>query len=92
MSCKGCRTNIDTSQFIRLNKCIIRTNAPKRKCSCEVCIIKPICCNQCKDFYNLLVSIFKITLSYDYKSVGPFPDQPQRNAHLLNKPYYRRIF
>jgi hypothetical protein len=88
MSCKGCKTKIDASQFIRVNKCIIRTNTPNKNCPCEVCVIKPMCSDQCEDFYNLLVSIFKISLSYDYKSVSP--DKP--TAHLIYQPYYRRLF
>ncbi len=87
MSCKGCRTKIDTSQFTRINKCIIKTNAPNRNCPCKVCVIKPMCCNQCEEFYKLLVSIFKIYLSYDYKSIGPSLDY----AYHLRTPYYRRM-
>ena len=86
MNCKGCRTKIYTKKFKKITTCIIQANAPKRKCPCQVCIIKPMCSEQCKPFYDLIESIFKISISYNYKSeaLSPFP-------FAQNRPYYNRI-
>jgi hypothetical protein len=69
MNCKGCKTKINTIKFKNITTCIIETNAPKRKCPCELCVVKPMCSIQCKPFYDLVVSIFKMSISYDYKGV-----------------------
>lgn len=85
MSCEGCKTKIDTKQFRGISKCVIKTNAPKRNCPCESCVVKPMCSRQCKPFYDLVASIFKMSLSYDYKAVNLHPNIIQ------DKPYYDRL-
>ena len=86
MGCEGCKTKIKTGQFRNINKCVIQTNAPKRNCPCESCIVKPMCSKQCKPFYDLVASIFKMSLSYDYKAVGPLADVLHTKT-----PYYNRL-
>ena len=86
MNCKGCRAETYTSQFKKISTCIIQANAPKRKCPCEFCIVKPMCSEQCKPFYDLVASIFKISLSYDYKSISKFPGN-----FTTEIPFYNRF-
>lgn len=65
--CIGCRTFEDLKEIEKL--CIL-SNAPKKmsKCPCRTCLLKSICKRGCNDFFELSDSIFKIKLSYDYKS------------------------
>jgi len=87
MDCKGCKTKRDTKPFRTTNKCIIQTNAPKRHCPCGNCIVKPMCKNECELFHNLIVSIFRMSISYDYKSVDIM--RPS-DYYSMERPYYRR--
>ena len=90
MGCQGCKTKIDCTFYTRINKCIIKHNAPKRKCPCQSCVIKPMCRTQCKPFYNLAASIFKMKLSYDYKGVVQQPNVFNGNPTTA-RPYYNRV-
>jgi len=89
MSCEGCKTKIDSQWYDLINKCIIKTNAPKRICPCQSCVIKPMCNRQCKEFYDLAESIFQIDLSYDYKGIVRNPSV--YNGNIVRRPYYNRI-
>ena len=88
MGCEGCKTKIDFRDYTIIDKCIIKNNAPKRKCPCQPCVIKPMCNVQCKQFNDLVVSIFKIETSYDYK--GLLKEPKSYNGNPVARPYYNR--
>ena len=68
--CKGCKTSrLLFENGIKLSKCIVKNNAPKRKCPCEDCLIKVTCYIQCDNFSQCVKSIFNIHISYNYKYI-----------------------
>ena len=87
MNCKGCAT-VRLLECYEMDKCIIRNNAPKRNCPCETCLIKTTCFVQCDKFFDLIVSIFNMKPSYDYKNIDPTELESYYNSII---PYYRRL-
>jgi len=90
--CKGCLTNIIARKHTKTNKCIIKTNAPKRTCPCQKCLVKTTCNDQCEEFKETVTTIFSFKLSYDYKAVVDPPLYGlERQRGYFIRPYYKRI-
>jgi len=88
MNCNGCATARDIKRFLDINECVIKHNAPKRACPCEICLVKTTCQTRCESFNNLFKSIFKCPPSYDYKCIS------SDNLVYNNKyrPFYKSTF
>ena len=86
MDCKGCRTAVNIKKYYWTKLCIIVNNAPKRNCPCQQCLVKTSCTVQCKDFVNLIKSIHKIGVSYNYKGI-----QADSYGFPTMHPTYQRI-
>jgi len=91
--CRGCKTRSTLSHlqhdYYEVKRCLISHNSPKKikDCPCQKCIIAGMCEDQCEDFYNLLVSIYRMELFYNYKkytieqySYGTSRPYPQRRS------------
>lgn len=93
MQCNGCFTKItiDKFKYIEVSECVLKANAPKKKCPCQNCIVKVTCKTQCDAFALAVHTIFNSAkkLSYDYKAI----DEGAGSSYSGRKvrPYYKRI-
>ncbi len=97
MSCKGCRTYRTVNSGYVMDKCIIKNNAPKKSCPCELCIVKTTCNRTCNDFDRAARSIFKMKLWYDYKNIEPMGNVERVGIEsyytpVNQRPLYKRKF
>jgi hypothetical protein len=92
IKCRGCLTSIIARSHTQTKKCVIKNNAPKKKCPCQKCLVKTTCGNQCEEFEATVKSIFNFKLSYDYKAIIDPPLYGlERQRGVFIRPYYKRL-